>query len=617
MARLYADPVWRPTSRRVVTRSDRNLCIRWRRHEQLGPRSNVAPWGAPTTRSWSARASAAASPRADWPRRAARVCVLERGRRFAARGLHRPPRAARRPALARARQPRRHVRRAPDARRHRHHRGRGRRRLARLRQRPAARAGRRVRLPAGRPRSTARALDPWYDRTEDALQPRTTPADPALRQGRAPSPPRARHAGARGGPAADRGPLRRAPRAPVQRRRAGGLPEPRRAATSAARSPPRTPSTSPTSRAPSSTARGPAAAPRHRPRAARARRRALARRLQRTSAPARTAPSRRRSSCWRPGRSASPRLLLHNRRRLPGLSPALGTRFSGNGDALGIAFDPQAPDVRGARNDYRAGDDERARPHRRAPPDRRRRRPARRTSTCSSTSRAASTSSAAGGAGCCACAHLLVLLGLTDQALRPRDVALAERRSDTDSLDLPDDRPRRRRRADAPDAAAAALRHPLEQGGQRAAVRRPRAHRHELAEGAQATPFYALEGGPLSTFTTVHPLGGCPMADDPARRRGRRRRPRARLPGPARARRLDRPDRTANAFSLPNFALSTANLYAATQNGGTLFGLQLSNPVDTTAAYAGPTSSYGQADDPLVGKQVGGINVFGGGLGSL
>jgi uncharacterized protein GlcG (DUF336 family) len=71
---------------------------------------------------------------------------------------------------------------------------------------------------------------------------------------------------------------------------------------------------------------------------------------------------------------------------------------------------------------------------------------------------------------------------------------------------------------------------------------------------------------------------------------------------------------TANAFSLPNFALSTANLYAATQNGGTLYGLQLSNPVDTTAAYAGPVAQYGQVDDPLVGKAVGGINVFGGGL---
>jgi uncharacterized protein GlcG (DUF336 family) len=71
---------------------------------------------------------------------------------------------------------------------------------------------------------------------------------------------------------------------------------------------------------------------------------------------------------------------------------------------------------------------------------------------------------------------------------------------------------------------------------------------------------------------------------------------------------------TANAFSVPNFALSTANLFAATQNGGTLYGLQLSNPVDTTAAYSGSPDKYGQPDDPLVGKQVGGINVFGGGL---
>jgi uncharacterized protein GlcG (DUF336 family) len=71
---------------------------------------------------------------------------------------------------------------------------------------------------------------------------------------------------------------------------------------------------------------------------------------------------------------------------------------------------------------------------------------------------------------------------------------------------------------------------------------------------------------------------------------------------------------TANAFSLPGFALSTANLYAATQNGGTLFGLQLSNPVDTAVAYAGDATTYGQTNDPLVGKQIGGVNVFGGGL---
>ena len=71
---------------------------------------------------------------------------------------------------------------------------------------------------------------------------------------------------------------------------------------------------------------------------------------------------------------------------------------------------------------------------------------------------------------------------------------------------------------------------------------------------------------------------------------------------------------TANAFSLPQLALSTANLWAAVQPGGSLYGLQHSNPVDTGAAYQGPSSHYGTANDPLVGNKIGGINVFGGGL---
>jgi len=70
----------------------------------------------------------------------------------------------------------------------------------------------------------------------------------------------------------------------------------------------------------------------------------------------------------------------------------------------------------------------------------------------------------------------------------------------------------------------------------------------------------------------------------------------------------------ANAFSLPGFALSTANLYSAVQPGGTLYGLQHSNPVDTSVAYAGPSDNYGQANDPMTGKKIGGVNVFGGGL---
>src|SRR5262245_28104650 len=71
---------------------------------------------------------------------------------------------------------------------------------------------------------------------------------------------------------------------------------------------------------------------------------------------------------------------------------------------------------------------------------------------------------------------------------------------------------------------------------------------------------------------------------------------------------------TANAFSLPTFALSTANLYTAVQPGGSLFGLQESNPVDPAKAYAGDPNSYGTAGDPLVSQKPGGINVFGGGL---
>src|SRR5439155_8027690 len=62
---------------------------------------------------------------------------------------------------------------------------------------------------------------------------------------------------------------------------------------------------------------------------------------------------------------------------------------------------------------------------------------------------------------------------------------------------------------------------------------------------------------------------------------------------------------TANAFSLKGLPLSTANLYSAVQPGGTLFGLQESNPVDTGVAYAGPSSNYGKRNDPMVGKKIG------------
>ena len=71
---------------------------------------------------------------------------------------------------------------------------------------------------------------------------------------------------------------------------------------------------------------------------------------------------------------------------------------------------------------------------------------------------------------------------------------------------------------------------------------------------------------------------------------------------------------TANSLSLTGLALSTGNLYSAVQPGGSLFGLQESNPVNTDVAYGGNADSYGTVDDFMLGKRIGGVNVFGGGL---
>ena len=63
---------------------------------------------------------------------------------------------------------------------------------------------------------------------------------------------------------------------------------------------------------------------------------------------------------------------------------------------------------------------------------------------------------------------------------------------------------------------------------------------------------------------------------------------------------------TANAFSLPGLSLSTANLFSAVQPGGSLYGLQHSNPVDTNAAYGGSPDNIGTENDPMIGKRIGG-----------
>jgi cholesterol oxidase len=215
------------------------------------------------------------------------------------------------------------------------------------------------------------------------------------------------------------------------------------------------------------------------------------------------------------GTIGSSRLLLENRRRLPDLSPALGSRFSGNGDALGMAFDPQAPDVKGAKNDLG---------------------PVMTSKLDYTAERGLIVADGGLPANFDVLLDVargvnvirgwrrwllrlraaLVRLGWSDQALRPRDVRVAEREADADSLiflmigrDAADGQMRLTpflHRFDIrwSKAGSAQLFADLE------------ATAKEIAEASEATPFYALEAGPLSNFTTVHPLGGCPMADDPA-----------------------------------------------------------------------------------------------------
>jgi uncharacterized protein GlcG (DUF336 family) len=71
---------------------------------------------------------------------------------------------------------------------------------------------------------------------------------------------------------------------------------------------------------------------------------------------------------------------------------------------------------------------------------------------------------------------------------------------------------------------------------------------------------------------------------------------------------------TANALSGPNFAFSTANLFTPSQPGQSLYSLTTSAAANQLAAFAGPPEAFGQTNDPMVGKPIGGIVVFGGGL---
>ena len=70
---------------------------------------------------------------------------------------------------------------------------------------------------------------------------------------------------------------------------------------------------------------------------------------------------------------------------------------------------------------------------------------------------------------------------------------------------------------------------------------------------------------------------------------------------------------TANGFSTSNMALSTANLFAPAQPGQEFYGAVTTNPPSAEIGAGDPTK-FGSAADPMLGKPVGGVVVFGGGL---
>ena len=215
------------------------------------------------------------------------------------------------------------------------------------------------------------------------------------------------------------------------------------------------------------------------------------------------------------GTVGSSRLLLKNRARLRRLSPALGSRFSGNGDALALALDPQATGVAGARTEYGPT----------------------MTSRIDYTDERGfmvadgglpgnfggllaivrETSALTGlGRVVLQVKNAATKLGITDTHVTPRNVKLARQEPIGDSLvflmigrDAADGQMRltplfgafdiRWRKSDSAGLFA----------GMRQAA-------GELAAAAQAKSFFALDAGPLGKFITVHPLGGCPMSDDPS-----------------------------------------------------------------------------------------------------
>jgi cholesterol oxidase len=216
------------------------------------------------------------------------------------------------------------------------------------------------------------------------------------------------------------------------------------------------------------------------------------------------------------GTLGSSRLLLQNRRRLRRLSPALGTHFSGNGDALAAAFNPDRPEVKHAHTDYgpvmtsRIDYWDRGRfmvadgalpPH--------------------FTGLLKVLRGEAALVGwrkhlLLQLKHLAVQLGLSDRAVTPKTVKL-----DLDTEPIEDSLVFLMLGQDAADGRMRLTpifrQFDIRWNAKRSMELFETMDRtaNELGEAAGAEPFFALGNGPLGKDVTVHPLGGCPMADDP------------------------------------------------------------------------------------------------------
>jgi cholesterol oxidase len=211
----------------------------------------------------------------------------------------------------------------------------------------------------------------------------------------------------------------------------------------------------------------------------------------------------------------SSRLLLKNRSRLPRLSAALGSRFSGNGDALGAAFDPRASEVGSPRTEYGPS----------------------MTSVLDYTEQhgflLADGGLPANFGGLLEIVRAVdaihgwralllrakrwaARLGASDQSITSRHLRPRPKRPIGDSLvflmigrDAADGQMRLTpllRRFDIRWSRRGS--EPLFKAMEDVSGR--------LALGVGAKPFFALGTWPLSGYITVHPLGGCPMADGPA-----------------------------------------------------------------------------------------------------